>query len=115
MALFIAAAAELGLSALVEIHTRSEAEQAVEAGARIIGINNRDLKTFKVDIDVCASLRKCIPADILTVAESGIKTPEDIRILNNLDFDAVLVGESLMRRADKKQFLETLKGLKDIQ
>ena len=106
---FITIAEELGLSSLVEIHNRDEAEQAMAAGARIIGINNRDLKTFKVDINTSANLRKCIPAGILTVAESGIKMPEDVRIISDLGFDAVLIGESLMRAADKKQFLMNLK------
>jgi len=108
---YIAVAEELDLSALVEIHTQAEAEQAIKAGARIIGINNRNLNTFKVDIDASARLRNCIPAGILTVAESGIQSPEDICILKKLDFDAVLIGESLMRKADKKKFLQDLKGL----
>jgi len=106
---YIKIATELNLSPLVEIHDESEAEQAVRAGARIIGINNRDLKTFKVDFGVTARLRSLIPADILTVAESGIKSPDDIRAISGLGIDAVLVGESLMRATDKKQFLAELK------
>jgi indole-3-glycerol phosphate synthase len=107
---YIKIAAELGLSSLVEIHDEAEAEQAVKAGARIIGINNRDLKTFKVDFAVTARLRSLIPAGILVVAESGITSPENVRALSGLNLDAALVGESLMRAVDKKQFLAELKG-----
>jgi len=110
---YIKIAAELGLSSLVEIHDEAEAEQAVRAGARIIGINNRDLKTFKVDFAVAARLRSLIPAGILVVAESGITSPEDVRALSGLNLDAALVGESLMRAADKKHFLAELKGIGD--
>jgi indole-3-glycerol phosphate synthase len=106
---YIKTAGELGLSALVEIHNEAEAEQAVKAGAKIIGINNRDLKTFKVDLAVTARLRSLIPAGILAVAESGIKSPEDVRAISALRVDAALVGESLMRAADKRKFLAELK------
>jgi len=107
---YIKTAGELGLSSLVEIHDEAEAEQAVKAGAKIIGINNRDLKTFKVDLAVTARLRSLVPADILTVAESGIKSPEDVRVLSGIGIDAVLVGESLMKAKDKKRFLLELKA-----
>jgi len=106
---YIKIAAELGLSSLVEIHDEAEAEQAVKAGARIIGMNNRNLKNFKVDLAVTARLRSLIPAGILVVAESGITSPEDVRALSGLNLDAVLVGESMMRAADKKQFLAELR------
>ena len=106
---YIKIAAGLGLSALVEIHNETEAEQAIRAGARIIGINNRSLQTFNVDIAAGAALRKSIPDGILAVAESGISSPEDITFISELNFDAVLIGESLMRAADKKQFLAKLK------
>jgi len=109
LAEYIKIADELGLSSLVEIHNEAEAEQAVKAGARIIGINNRDLKTFKVDLAVTARLRSLIPAGVLAVAESGIKSPEDVLAINALNIDAALVGESLMRAADKKRFLGELK------
>ena len=108
---YIAIAAELGLSALVEIHDEAEAEQALAAGARVIGINNRDLNTFNVDLNVAARLRKLIPADVITVAESGIKSPDDIRALKDSGIDAALIGESLMRALDKKQFLSELKNV----
>jgi len=110
LAEYIKTANELGLSSLVEIHDEAEAEQAVRAGAKIIGINNRDLKTFKVDLAVTARLRSLIPSGILTVAESGIKSPGDVRAISGINLDAVLVGESLMRAADKKRFLAELKS-----
>jgi indole-3-glycerol phosphate synthase len=110
LAEFIGIAAELDIDALVEIHDEAEAEMALRSGARIIGINNRDLKTFKVDFSVSARLRERIPGGILTVAESGVNSPADVRQLHNADFDAVLIGESLMRAADKKQFLAELKA-----
>jgi len=106
---YVKIASELGLSALVEIHSEAEAEQALEAGARIIGINNRNLKTFKVDTGVTARLKKLIPAGIITVAESGIRSADDAREMKKIGVDAVLIGESLMRAADKKQFLAELK------
>jgi len=110
LAAFIKTAEELGLSALVEIHSEAEAEQALEAGARIIGINNRDLKTFKVDTGVTARLKKRMPAEIITVAESGIQSADDVREMKETGVDAVLIGESLMRAKDKKQFLAELKA-----
>jgi indole-3-glycerol phosphate synthase len=110
LATFIKTASDLGLSALVEIHSEAEVEQALEAGARIIGINNRDLKTFKVDTGVASRLKKLIPAGIITIAESGIKSADDAREMKELGVDAVLIGESLMRAADKKQFLAELKA-----
>ena len=113
LAEYVKISGELNLSSLVEIHDEAEAEQAVRSGAKIIGINNRDLKTFKVDLAVTVRLRSLIPAGILTVAESGIKSPEDIRALSGLGIDAVLAGESLMRAKDKRQFLAELKSGED--
>jgi indole-3-glycerol phosphate synthase len=81
----------------------------LDAGARIIGINNRDLKTFKVDLGLTGRLRKLIPSGLITVSESGIRGPEDIRALGG-SVDAVLIGETLMRAADKKQYLRELRG-----
>jgi indole-3-glycerol phosphate synthase len=103
-------AEELKLSALVEIHDEGELEKALGAGAGIIGINNRNLKTFAVDLNVTACLRPLVPAGIVTVAESGIASPADVRALKALAVDAALVGESLMRSPDKKRFLAELKG-----
>ena len=100
----------LGLSALVEAHTEQEVDQALNAGARIVGVNNRDLKTFRVDVQTSIHLRKRVPPDILFVSESGIKTSEDIRALWEINTDAVLVGETLMRDSDKKAALAKLRS-----
>ena len=100
----------LGLSALVETHNEEEVAMAVSAKARIIGVNNRNLKDFSVDTNNSASLRKLVPAGITFVAESGIRTGEDVRALSEIGVDAVLVGETLMRAADKKAMLAELRG-----
>jgi indole-3-glycerol phosphate synthase len=102
-------AEQLGLSALVETHSADEIKTALDAGAKIIGINNRDLKTFTVDIGVSAKLRELIPPGIISVSESGIKTTEDLRFLKPFGFDAFLIGETLMLAADKKQSLAELR------
>ncbi len=101
---------ELGLSALVEAHTEEEVASAVNAGARVIGVNNRDLKTFRVDIRNCIRLRKLVPENVVYVAESGIQTREDIAMLEKAGVDAVLIGETLMRSDDKKAMLAYLRG-----
>lgn len=101
---------ELGLSALVEAHNEEEIKSAVKAGARIIGVNNRNLKTFEVDIYNSVRLRNLVPGDILFVAESGIKTPEDMKLLRNAGVNAVLIGETLMRSENKKEQLGLLRG-----
>jgi indole-3-glycerol phosphate synthase len=106
---YIGIANSLGLSALVETHNESEVKFALEAGARIIGVNNRDLKTFEVALETSTKLRKLVPSDVLFVAESGIKTREDILMLGNID--AVLIGETLMRSENKKLELDRLKGI----
>ena len=105
---FIALADELALDCLVEIHSEAEAEEALSSGARIIGINNRDLSTFNVDKGLASRLRGQIPSGILTVAESGIKSADDIRELKETGVDAVLIGESLMRAGDRKRFLREM-------
>ena len=102
-------AEELGLSALVEAHDETEIAEALEAGARIIGVNNRNLKDFTVDTENSRKLRNMIPKEVLFVSESGVKTPEDVRKLREIGADAVLIGETLMRAADKKAELEYLK------
>jgi len=110
---FLITAKELALDCLVEIHNEDEAREALTAGARIIGINNRDLTTFNVDKGLTARLRKLIPPEILTVAESGVSCAEDVRKLVETGVDAVLIGESLMRSADRKAFLRELKAAAD--
>mgnify|MGYP000851934433 CR=1 FL=1 len=101
---------ELGLSALVEAHTEEEVASAIEAGARLIGVNNRNLKTFEVDIHTCIALRELVPEHIIYVAESGISSREDIAMLEKAGVDAVLIGEALMRSSDKKTMLSYLKA-----
>ncbi|MCL2441173.1 MAG: indole-3-glycerol phosphate synthase TrpC [Treponema sp.] len=107
--LFLTIAKTLYLDCLVEVHSEEEVKEAVGEGAKIIGINNRDLTTFNVDTGLTARLKKLIPSGILTVAESGINTPDDIREIKETGVDAVLIGESLMRSSDKKQFLNELR------
>lgn len=101
---------ELGLSALVEAHDEKEINMAIEAGARVIGVNNRNLKDFTVDIMNSVRLRKLIPEETIYVSESGIKTAEDIARLKNNGTDAVLIGETFMRSPDKKAMLNHLRG-----
>ncbi|MBE5844993.1 MAG: indole-3-glycerol phosphate synthase TrpC [Butyrivibrio sp.] len=101
---------ELGLSALVEAHDEDEVQMAVRAGARIIGVNNRNLKDFSVDTKNSERLRKLIPDNVIFVSESGVKGAEDVAILKEIGADAVLVGETLMRAEDKKAKLSELKG-----
>ena len=100
----------LGLSALVEVHDEVEMESAMEAGARVIGVNNRNLKDFTVDIGNSIRLRNMAPREVLFVAESGIKTAEDIEELRRANVNGVLIGETLMRSADKRRMLEELNG-----
>lgn len=100
----------LGLSALVEAHDEKEISHALWAGARVIGVNNRNLKDFSVDVGNSTRLRALAPPEVLFVAESGIKGPEDIRILKENQVDAVLIGETLMKSPDKKKMLSYLKG-----
>lgn len=100
----------LGLSALVEAHDEGEVEMALAAGARIIGVNNRNLKDFTVDTENSRRLRAMIPPSVLFVSESGVKTPADVENLRDVGADAVLIGETLMRAADKKSKLSELRG-----
>ena len=99
---------ELHMSALVEAHDADEIERAKQAGARIIGVNNRDLKDFSVDIGHSARLRQLAGEDTVFVSESGIRTPEDMRTLCENGTDAVLIGEMLMRSPDRQAALKTL-------
>ncbi len=101
---------ELGLSALVEAHDEREVETALRAGARIIGVNNRNLKDFSVDTDNSRRLRALIPGDVLFVSESGVRCAEDVEKLREIGADAVLVGEALMKAPDKKAKLNELRG-----
>ena len=101
---------ELGLSALVEAHDENEVARALKTGAKIVGVNNRDLKTFKVDMNNSIRLRNLAPDNVVFVSESGIKNAGDIAILERNRVGAVLIGETLMRSPDKKAVLENLNG-----
>ena len=107
---YIHIADSLGLSAIVEAHDADEVKSALEAGARIIGVNNRNLKDFTVDINNSSRYRAMVPEDIIFISESGIKTAEDIDVLRQNGTNAVLIGETLMRSADKKAELDKLRG-----
>ncbi|MDR3112874.1 MAG: indole-3-glycerol phosphate synthase TrpC [Endomicrobium sp.] len=107
---FMSIAERVCLSCLVEIHNEKEAESALKAGAKIIGVNNRDLRTFQVDLQNSVRLRKLIPEDKIFVSESGIKTKEDIVLLKANKVNAVLIGEELMRSGDIKEKLRQLNG-----
>jgi indole-3-glycerol phosphate synthase len=103
-------AGEYHMDALVEAHDERETERALDSGARIIGVNNRDLRTFQVDMNNSIRLRRLAPADVVFVSESGIRTPQDISRLCSNQVDAVLIGETLMRSSDKRAELEKLNG-----
>lgn len=107
---YIRIADTLGLTALVEAHDAAEVASALEAGARVIGVNNRNLKTFEVDNENSARLRQLVPEHITFVSESGIKTPGDIDALRKNGTDAVLIGETLMRSSRKAEELARLRG-----
>lgn len=100
----------LGLDALFEAHDENEIARAINSGARIIGVNNRNLKDFTVDINNSVRLRGLVPKDILFVSESGMKTQDDIRHLKENGTDAVLIGETFMRSDNKKELLDWLRG-----
>ena len=107
---FIKIADGLGLSCLVEVHDEKEVETALDADARMIGVNNRNLQTFDVDINNSIKLRSLVPEDIIFVSESGIKTKEEIDELRKIGTDAVLIGETLMKSNDIVAELEQLRG-----
>ena len=107
---YIARCDELGLSALVEAHDEAEIETALRAGARIIGVNNRNLKDFSVDTGNSGRLRSLVPDGVLFVAESGVSTAADVAALREAGVDAVLIGEALMRAPDKRAKLAELRG-----
>lgn len=100
----------LGLSALTEAHSEAEIAAALRSGARIIGVNNRNLKDFTVDVHNSGRLRRLVPESVLFVAESGIRSADDIQLLREARVNAVLIGETLMRAEDKKAVLDSLRG-----
>lgn len=99
----------LGLSVLVEAHNEQEVASAIQAGAAVVGVNNRNLKDFSVDFSNASRLREQIPAGVLFVAESGVTSAEDVAALRRIGADAVLVGEYLMRAEDKAKCLEEMR------
>ncbi len=107
---FMAISDELGLSALVEAHDEQEIKRALNCGARIIGVNNRNLKDFSVDTGNAKKLRSLVPRDVIFVSESGVKTSDDVEKIRESGADAVLIGEVLMRAADKTIKLKELRG-----
>lgn len=108
---YIDLATELGLSVLTEAHNSEEIEMAIKAGSRIIGVNNRNLHNFEVDFQNSIRLRNLTPAETLFVAESGVKTAADIKLLHDNKVDAVLIGETMMLAANKQAKLSELKGI----
>jgi indole-3-glycerol phosphate synthase len=97
---FLALAGVLGMAALVETHSADEVRRALDAGASVIGVNNRDLDTLVTDVSLCLDLRTLVPSNCAYVAESGISTPEHMRMLADAGVDAVLIGEALLRAPD---------------
>lgn len=108
---YISLCDSLGLSALVEAHDEHEITDALNAGAKIIGVNNRNLKDFSIDTENSAKLRKLIPKDILFVSESGVRNSEDVKKIRDCGADAVLIGETLMRAENKRAMLENLRSV----
>ena len=104
---------ELGLSALVECHDENEVDIALSAGASIIGVNNRNLKDFSVDVGLTEKLRNSIPKGVVMVSESGMKSVEDIKMLCKMGVDAVLIGETLMRAENRQELLRSFKSAGD--
>ncbi len=102
---------ELGMSALVEAHDEAEVRTALEIGARVIGVNNRNLKDFTVDTKNSSRLREMIPREVLFVSESGVKAARDVERLREIGADGVLVGETMMRALDRREMLQKLRGL----
>ena len=101
----------LGMSAIVETHSSMQVKKALRVGAKIIGVNNRDLRDFSVDLNTTLKLRDMVDDDVIFVSESGIKTREDIELLEKHHVNAVLIGEAMMKSHDKRHTLEVLKGI----
>ena len=104
---------QLGMAALVEVHNGAELEQALAVDPGIVGVNNRDLRTFEVDLETTARPRPRVPPGVVLVAESGVRTPDDVARLAAIGADAMLVGEALVRAADVGQKVRQLTGRKD--
>ncbi|MCH4238941.1 MAG: indole-3-glycerol phosphate synthase TrpC [Oscillospiraceae bacterium] len=102
-------AEKLGLSALVEAHTEEEVKRALASGARIIGVNNRNLNDFTIDLSAGERLRRLVPSDVAFISESGVKGPQEIADICRMRADGVLIGEALMRAPNRKQYLRELR------
>lgn len=113
MARFLGIAKELGMEAICEVHDKKEIAKALKAGAKIIGVNNRNLRTFQTDLEVSLELRRHIPEKVFAISESGIVSPEDVIRLKRVGFDAILVGESLMRQKSPTRLLKSLRNRKE--
>ncbi|MCD5391035.1 indole-3-glycerol phosphate synthase TrpC [candidate division NPL-UPA2 bacterium] len=111
MTKFLSLSHDLGMDCIVEVHNEEELERVLETPAEIIGINNRDLSTFQIDLFTTQHLRKLIPADKIIVAQSGIQSREDVQLLAKEKIDAILVGESLLRSKDIREKMEELVGI----
>ena len=107
---FLAVAHEVGLDALVEVHDGGELDRALAAGARVIGVNQRDLRTFEVDTDRCVSLASLIPSEVVAVAESGVRDAKDAERLAAAGYNAVLVGESVVTASKRSSAVSALVG-----
>ena len=105
---FLALATELDLECLIECHTKNEIDRAVQSGATMIGINNRDLRSFEVSLETSVMLKRFIPNSIVTVSESGIRNPNQVARLRQVGFDAILVGEYLMTQQNRTKALRDL-------
>ena len=101
---------ELGMSALVEAHDAIEIDRALKSGARIVGVNNRNLKDFSVDVSNAGNLRSLVPDGVIFVSESGVSSPEDVRRMAEDGADAALIGEALMRSDDKAALLDAMRA-----
>lgn len=108
---FLNLATDLGLATIVEAHDQNEVQRALKAGARIIGINNRNLKDFTVDLNQSQYLRKLIPENIPVIAESGLKTKQAIQVIQNAGFCGALIGETLMRSTHKIDLIQSFKAV----
>jgi indole-3-glycerol phosphate synthase len=107
---YIEIAHSLGISALVEVHDEGEVRMALQAGARVIGVNNRNLRTFEIDMMLSEKLKKLVPPHVLFISESGISTPEDVKRMQRIGVHGVLIGESIMRAKDKAGKIKELRS-----
>jgi indole-3-glycerol phosphate synthase len=110
LAELLALGRELGMEPLVEVHTREELARALAAGARILGVNNRDLRTLEVRVETSYELIEAVPDECIAVAESGLRTHDDLKRLRAAGFDAFLIGEHLMLQPDPAAALRSLLG-----